>query len=103
MTEKKTPETLLTVDHPFLNKLLEKHGTGETGRLLGLSATAFSPSSIAKGVRPAYELAAKQVWLQSGGHEPPARTYIMKISEPHNETVEKVVRALGGRLIAIQF
>lgn len=90
-------------EHPYLDKLIEATSRAEAAEALGLSSNAFAPSNLAEGIRPAFELAAKQVYLERFGADAPERTYILRLPAESAESTETVIRALGGKLLNVQF
>ena len=87
-----------TTDHPNLDKLIETLGSGDGAEALGLARNSLAPSGLARGVRPAYEMAAAY-WL---GTDKVKKTenviLIVKLpSDEKLETAETVLKAFGGR------
>lgn len=87
--------------HPYLDKMLEEHGSTELGRLLGLSGTNFSPSSLERGVRPTVEMACQLLYERAHKKETTRRTYLVTIPQADDATFKRLCSALDASFAAI--
>lgn len=85
-----------TNEHPYVTKLIARHGAGKASEMLGLSSGYLGRAVTDQKVRVSYELAAETLWRRDN---PQGKTtmlvLVMDRGSEAETTVKTMVSALG--------